>query len=207
MRIFDTNGDGELSEDEINHSAAALRKMDADRNGRLTVDELRPSGPGGQRNGGQRNGSQRNGGARGGQPQRQGGGGMNNRPGGPGGQAGRGGRGGAGGPGGGRPGGGPGGPDGNGGPGGAGGGRGDAAFVAQLTELDTDKNGQLTLTELPEHMHDAFKVADEDKSGSLNEKEQLVLAQQFRRDRLPPAAEQGMERKNQPTQGRRPTDH
>ena len=128
---------------------------------------------------------------------------MNNRPGGPGGQAGRGG---AGGPSGGRPGGGPGGPNGNGGRGG-GGGRGDAAFVAQLTELDTDKNGQLTLTELPEHMHDAFKVADEDKSGSLNEKEQLVLAQQFRRDRLPPAAEQGMERKNQPTQGRRPTDH
>ena len=62
----------------------------------------------------------------------------------------------------------------------------DAAFAAQVMSLDTNNDGLLTLAELPEHMHEAFEIADADKSGSLNDKELLVMASQFRRNELNP---------------------
>ncbi len=43
--VFDTNHDGELSEAEIAASAEALRKLDKNRDGVLTADELRPERP------------------------------------------------------------------------------------------------------------------------------------------------------------------
>ena len=80
--------------------------------------------------------------------------------------------------------------------------QGDAAFAAQVRTLDANKDGLMTLGELPGHMHNAFEIADADKNGSLNEKELLVLASQFRRGSLNPDADQEM--KNAPTQGRQP---
>ena len=47
-----------------------------------------------------------------------------------------------------------------------------------------------------------FELADADKSGSLDSKELLVLASQFRRNKLNPDSDQEM--KNAPTQGQRP---
>ena len=50
MQALDTDGDGELSEKEIENATAALQALDKDKNGKLTAEELRPSfggrGPG-----------------------------------------------------------------------------------------------------------------------------------------------------------------
>ena len=61
IRLFDTNGDGALTPDEIEHVGSKLRQLDQDRDGKLTADELRglmpfggpggPDGPGGPRGG------------------------------------------------------------------------------------------------------------------------------------------------------------
>tara|TARA_R110002073_G_scaffold43606_5_gene121607 strand:+ start:3707 stop:4519 length:813 start_codon:yes stop_codon:yes gene_type:complete len=177
LRIFDTDNDGELSAAEIDAAAVALRKLDQNRDGRLTADELRPSGPGGPGGpAGQRGG------------ERGGAGGPGGRQGGPG-QQGPGGRG-------------------QGEPEGGGGGRGgdpaqsDTAFANQVLAFDVNSDGLLSLSELPEHMHDAFAIADADKNGTLDHSERLVLASQFRRNRLQPGSE-NLEMKNRPTQGRR----
>ncbi|KLU06729.1 RNA-binding protein [Rhodopirellula islandica] len=172
LRIFDVDGDEELSSQEIEGAAAALRKLDRNRDGKLTVEEFRPSGAGGQSDRqGQGRGGPR-GAMQGGQP----GGGRS--------AGGLGGGPGGGGPGGGGPGGG--------GPGGGGGGRGgdpaqaNAAFAEQLMDFDDDKDGLLSKSELPEHMHKAFSVADADQDGSLDSSERLVLASQFQRNQLNP---------------------
>ena len=45
---LDTDRNGEISEDEINNAAKALRTLDKNEDGKLTPDELRPNfGPGG----------------------------------------------------------------------------------------------------------------------------------------------------------------
>ncbi|WP_442508530.1 hypothetical protein SH528x_000055 [Novipirellula sp. SH528] len=169
IRIFDADNDGELSAAEIDAAAVVLRKLDQNRDGRLTAEELRPSGPGG--------------------------------PGGPGGERGPGGR--QGGPGQQGP-----GARGQGGPDGGGGGRGgdsaqsDEAFANQVLAFDANKDGLLSQAELPEHMHHAFALADADKNGTLDQAERLVLASQFRRNKLQPGSE-NLEMKNRPTQGRR----
>ena len=73
MRLFDTDGDGELSQSEIANVPSALRKMDSDGDGKLTSTELRPAGPqGGQRGGGASRGRAGSGQQNGGM-QRQGG--------------------------------------------------------------------------------------------------------------------------------------
>lgn len=175
VAIFDSDKDGKLSEAEIENATASLWKLDQNKDGTIGGAELRPtSAAGGQQRGGRSGAS---GGGRGGAA----GGGR--------GQAGGRGPGGGGQPG-----------------GGGGGGRGgdpaqaDAAFAAQVMSLDTNNDGLMTLAELPEHMHEAFEIADADKNGSLNDKELLVMASQFRRNKLNPDDEQEM--KNAPTQGR-----
>ncbi|WP_218934167.1 hypothetical protein [Rosistilla ulvae] len=66
--------------------------------------------------------------------------------------------------------------------------------------LDANNDGSIALDELPDHMLEAFAIADADKSGSLDEKELVVLAAQFRRNQLNP--EGGQPVKNAPTQAR-----
>ena len=68
--VLDVNKDGEISKEEIENATASLQKLDKDKNGKLTQDELRPDfggfgrrdgdrrGPGGfgRREGGNRSG-------------------------------------------------------------------------------------------------------------------------------------------------------
>ena len=65
---LDANKDGEISKEEINNASAALQKLDKDKNGKLTEDELRPDfgrrggdrrGPGGPDDFGGRDGDRR----------------------------------------------------------------------------------------------------------------------------------------------------
>ncbi|MEO1529142.1 MAG: hypothetical protein AAFX06_27290 [Planctomycetota bacterium] len=169
VAIFDADKDGQLSAFEIKNAAEALMKLDKNQDGKIGGDELRF--------GGAQAGSPANG--------QRGSGGPNGR-------------------GMGRPGGQPGGQPSGGRPGG-GGGRGgdpaqaDAAFASQLRSLDSNKDGALSIDELPPHMHSAFENADADENGSLNEKELLVMASAFRRNKLNP---EGGEPVNAPTQGR-----
>ena len=44
MAALDADGDGEISADEIKNSVAALKKLDKNKDGKLTSEELRPSG-------------------------------------------------------------------------------------------------------------------------------------------------------------------
>ena len=43
MAALDTDGNGEISESEIKGAVAALKKLDKNKDGKLTEDELRPS--------------------------------------------------------------------------------------------------------------------------------------------------------------------
>ena len=45
MTALDTNKDGELSSDEIEHAAKALRALDKNNDGKITRDELMPQRP------------------------------------------------------------------------------------------------------------------------------------------------------------------
>jgi Ca2+-binding EF-hand superfamily protein len=74
----------------------------------------------------------------------------------------------------------------------------DAAFADQVKSLDQNRDGKISIAELPEHMHNAFQIADADKNQSLDPEELLVLASQFRRNRLNPNADAKI--KNAPVQ-------
>ena len=60
MAALDTDGNGEISESEIKGAVAALKKLDKNKDGKLTEDELRPSfgGRGGSNAGRQNRGGQ-----------------------------------------------------------------------------------------------------------------------------------------------------
>lgn len=124
LAAIDADGDHVISAQEIMNAAAALKKLDLNKDGKLTSDEVHPSGGQGQ------------------------GGGPGGPPGGGEGGPGGGGRG-AHGPGGGGPGGG--GP-GGGGPGGQGPGHGEPPTAQQFMEramtFDVDKDGKLSEVEL-----------------------------------------------------------
>ncbi|QDS96019.1 EF hand [Roseimaritima multifibrata] len=169
LRIFDTNGDGELSASEIAQASSSLLKLDRNQDGQLTAEELHPGGGPGMQNGRSRGPGQ-------GQAQRPGPGQRPGQDSGPG-QGQRPGRGDS--------------------------AQTDAAFAKDLLEFDENKDNLIGLDELPIHMHEAFEIADANKDRSLDQAERLVLAAQFRRNRLNPEGE-AVERKNAPTQGRRP---
>ena len=63
MRMFDADGDGVVSSEEMSNAGAVLLKMDKDGNGSLSAEELRPEGGRGGRGKGQ--GGQRGQGQRG----------------------------------------------------------------------------------------------------------------------------------------------
>lgn len=187
LRIFDLDGDGAISKTEIKRAAESLAKLDSNGDGELKGDELRLASRGGNA-GGQRGGQ---GGQRGGQGGMQGGGqgGMQGGP--------RGGQGGM-----------QGGPRGGArGPGGGNANRGnpqqaDASFAKQLMELDENGDQQLVIAEVPQHMHAAFQLADQDHNNRVDSTEIETMAAQFRRNRLNPDGE-NEPRVNQPTRGQR----
>lgn len=175
LRVFDTDGDNELSAKEIDRAAEVLRKLDRNRNGRLSADELRPSGSG--RGGGRSRGPGQQRQPRGSsqQPQSRGPGQQRQS------QGGRRANGRGGNP-----------------------AQGDTEFASQLLLLDENNDKMISRDELPDHMQAAFLIADDDKSGSLDQAEQLKLAAEFRRNRLRPG-DDNLEMKNPPAkQGRRP---
>ena len=47
MAALDVNHDGVIDEDEIKNASEALRKLDKNGDGRITMDEIRPQRPGG----------------------------------------------------------------------------------------------------------------------------------------------------------------
>ena len=63
---LDTDGDGELSKGEIKNAAKSLRRLDANKDGQITMEEVRPDFGGGQ--GGIEGGRRGEGGPRGGGP-------------------------------------------------------------------------------------------------------------------------------------------
>jgi hypothetical protein len=142
---LDADDDGELSAKEIAGAAKALLKLDRNKDGILTEDEVRPPRPGGRRGPG-------------------GPGGPPGGPDGPGGPPG-------GGPGRGPARGGPDGALGNpGGPGGRGN-RDPKAMVDNVMSFDKDGNGKVTEKELPERMANLLDEADANKDGSLDRAE------------------------------------
>jgi len=60
---LDTDGDGELSAEEIANAATSLRKLDKNGDGKITRDELRPPPPPGKGEGGQGEGARKGGSA------------------------------------------------------------------------------------------------------------------------------------------------
>jgi hypothetical protein len=54
MRALDANGDGVIDEVEIANAPAALRSLDKNKDGKLTMEELRPPRPEGDRGPGDR---------------------------------------------------------------------------------------------------------------------------------------------------------
>lgn len=68
LTALDTDGDGAISAQEIDEAPAHLRALDANKDGRLTMDELRPAGgPGGPGGGGPGGGGPGGGGSGGGE--------------------------------------------------------------------------------------------------------------------------------------------
>ena len=180
IRIFDADGDNILSADEIAVASQVLKKLDKNEDGKVTMDELRPSGgrPGQQGSAAQGPQSGRQG-----QGNRSGGGSQQGARSGGAQQGGRSG-------------------DGQQGGRSGGGGRrgGDAQFAQQIMELDANKDKLISSDEIPPHMQAAFKVADADKNDSLDQEEILILASEFRRNKLNPAGQEA-EMKNRPTGG------
>ncbi|HCE43376.1 MAG TPA: hypothetical protein DET40_07495 [Lentisphaeria bacterium] len=54
MAALDANGDGVIDEKEIANASAALKKLDKNGDGKLTMDEIRPQRPAGAPGGGRK---------------------------------------------------------------------------------------------------------------------------------------------------------
>ena len=182
MQVFDTDGDGSISEAEISAASAVLAKLDTNQDGKTTNEEILAStgrGPGQQGGPGAGRGQ---GPGQGGQGQRGPGQGQRGQQGpgaAPGGQRGSG-----------RPsfGGQPGGQQGGQGQRGQGrrGGR-DARFASTVASADVNNDGMITQDELPLHMHAAHKLADANSDGKLSEQEIPAFLAEFGRTKLMPA--------------------
>lgn len=150
VMALDANGDDEISAAEIKNAAALLKKLDKNKDGKLTADELMPVGPPGFGGPGQgaHAGPERGRGRRDGRRRDAGEGGA-----------------------------GEGGPH-EGGPGGPGGpGRGP---VEDLMKLDADKDGKITEKEWSEGTAGFFQKGDLDKDGALDREEVEKLVEQLR---------------------------
>jgi EF hand len=152
IMALNANGDEEISATEIRKAASSLRKLDRNRDGKLTVDELMPSGPPPFAGPGQGEfGGQRQGGGGEGRGPQHGGFEQGGGPGGPG-------HGGFGGPG-------------QGGPGGG--------LVEQLMGFDADEDGKVTKDELSEGVESAFEKGDLDKDGAIDKEEAEKLVEEL----------------------------
>jgi len=159
---LDADQNGEISAAEIANAAAALKKIDANGDGKLTLEEMMPAGGAGR--GAQGRGAQ----GRGAQGRGAQGRGGQGRPGGPEGQApGRRGqgeapeRGGQGRPDGARPG-------------------APADFVDRIMANDKNGDGKIDKEELPERMQRILERADANKDGSLDKSEIEKMVEGFR---------------------------
>ncbi|WP_339731419.1 hypothetical protein [uncultured Gimesia sp.] len=70
--VLDVNKDGEISKEEMDNATASLQKLDKDKNGKLTADELRPDFSSFGRRDGDRDGDRRGPGGQGGPGRRDG---------------------------------------------------------------------------------------------------------------------------------------
>jgi Ca2+-binding EF-hand superfamily protein len=185
IKALDADADGEISAQEIENAAAALKKLDKNKDGKLTFDELRPEMPPGGRFGGF-------------------------GAGGPGGFGPRGGFGGRGGPGaGGPPSGRPGGPP----PERAGASRAEE-FLNRLKGFDKNNDGKVSRDELPEGMRRLLDIADENDDDAIDEAEAKKAVEKRLRgaaarrggDRGQSGRRPGGERPERPKRPARPSD-
>jgi len=155
---LDANKDGEISKEEIKNASAALQKLDKDKNGKLTEDELRP-------NFGRRGGDRRGpGGPEGRDGDRRGPGEPGRRDGDRRGPEEAGNR------------------DGDRrGPGGPGNREGFSvdSFIEKVMSNDKNKDGKLTKDELPERMQSMFDRIDTNKDKEIDKAELTKMAEKF----------------------------
>lgn len=150
--VLDVNKDGEISKEEMENATAALQKLDKDKNGKLTEEELRPNfggrdgdrrGPGGPDGRGQRDGDRRGPGGPEGRGPRDGDRGRN-----------------------------------DGGDGDRNRNRG-GDFLERIMKNDKNEDGKLTKEELPERMQPMFDRIDTNKDKEIDKEELIKMMERF----------------------------
>lgn len=150
--VLDVNKDGEISKEEMENATAALQKLDKDKNGKLTEEELRPNfggrdgdrrGPGGPDGRGQRDGDRRGPGGPEGRGPRDGDRGRN-----------------------------------DGGDGDRNRNRG-GDFLERIMKNDKNEDGKLTKEELPERMRPMFDRIDTNKDKEIDKEELTKMMERF----------------------------
>ncbi|QDT95774.1 EF-hand domain-containing protein [Gimesia aquarii] len=150
--VLDANKDGEISKEEMENATAALQKLDKDKNGKLTEEELRPNfgrrdgdrrGPGGPEGRGPRDGDRRGPGGPEGRGPRDGDRGRN-----------------------------------DGGDGDRNRNRG-GDFIERIMKNDKNEDGKLTKDELPERMQPIFDRIDTNQDKVIDKDELKKMMERF----------------------------